>query len=433
MVATGVREQLNIAPDNLRRGGSRNAPRSALHTASTPHIASNETLLLSLKPSPLSVALRSWRSAAWAIVLVLLGWAGARFLGPLVAGFGLDLRWFWAVPGLIGAAILCVRLVREVLLWQSRRYTLTDVRMAATSGVVRRTRVEVPLRNIQQIALDRTGGERALGLGTIVVTSAGSQTIDLAWVSIARSEERLAMVRGAMGAAVPMPVWLEERPEMGKAKGLPLGRVIGLVGGIGAGKSQVARAMEELGFVAIDSDKEAKAALDRPEVRERLVKWWGEGVLGPTGRVDRKRVAEIVFGDPAQRTRLEELVHPLVKVRRSELVARAMADGAAGVVVDAPLLLEAGVDRECDYVVFVDAPLAVREARVRGRGWEASELGRREKAQLPLEEKRRRADITLANDGSMEVLTERVRAMLLTLSTQPTRATGPAREGNQTT
>jgi dephospho-CoA kinase len=328
-----------------------------------------------------------------------------------------------------------VRLVREVLLWQSRRYTLTSVRMLATSGVVRRTRVEVPLRNIQQIALDRTGGERLLGLGTIVVTSAGSQTIDLAWVSINRSEERLAEVRKAMAVAVPMPVWLEERPEVsmqGSLPGVVAGRVIGLVGGIGAGKSQVARAMEDLGFAVIDSDKEAKAALDRPEVRERLVKWWGDRVLEPTGRVDRKRVAEIVFSDPAQRTRLEELVHPLVKLRRSELVARAMADGALGVVVDAPLLLEAGVDQECDYVVFVDAPLEVRETRVRGRGWQAGELARREKAQLPLEEKRRRADITIVNDGSMEVLAGRVRAMLTRLMAQPTRAARSAGSGTRT-
>ncbi len=398
-------------------------------------MASNETLLLSLKPSPLSVVMRSWRAAAWAVVLAVLGWAGSAFLGTYATAYGLQLRWVWAAPGLIGLGFFCVRLVREVLLWQSRRYTLTSVRMLATSGVVRRTRVEVPLRNIQQIALDRTGGERLLGLGTIVVTSAGSQTIDLAWVSINRSEERLAEVRKAMAVAVPMPVWLEERPEVsmqGSLPGVVAGRVIGLVGGIGAGKSQVARALEDLGFAVIDSDKEAKAALDRPEVRERLVKWWGDRVLEPTGRVDRKRVAEIVFSDPAQRTRLEELVHPLVKLRRSELVARAMADGALGVVVDAPLLLEAGVDQECDYVVFVDAPLEFREARVRGRGWEAGELARREKAQLPLEEKRRRADITIVNDGSMEVLAGRVRAMLTRLMAQPTRAARSAGSGTRT-
>jgi dephospho-CoA kinase len=350
-------------------------------------------------------------------VLVAAGMLGPRFLSGLVAGAGVPLGWVWTVLVLLGAGLLLVKVAREVLLWQSRRYTLTGVRMVAESGVVRRTRVEVPLRNIQQIALDRTGGERVLGLGTIVVTSAGSQTIDLAWVSIARCEERLEVVRGAMSRAVPMPAWLDESPEAGMTNGV----VIGLVGGIGAGKSHVARVMEGLGYAVVDSDKEAKAALDRPEVREQLVKWWGPSALDATGRVDRKRVAEIVFADPAQRTRLEALVHPLVKLRRAELIARAMADGRKGVVLDAPLLLEAGVDQECDYVVFVEAPMEVREARVKARGWETGELRRRENAQLPLEEKRRRADITIVNDGPTEVVEDRVRMMLRTLLAQPTR------------
>jgi dephospho-CoA kinase len=80
----------------------------------------------------------------------------------------------------------------------------------------------------------------------------------------------------------------------------------------------------------------------------------------------------------------------------------------------------------------VDAPLEFREARVRGRGWEAGELARREKAQLPLEEKRRRADITIVNDGSMEVLAGRVRAMLTRLMAQPTRAARSAGSGTRT-
>lgn len=386
----------------------------------------SETVILSLGPSPASVLLRSVRTGLWALALVVAGAVGSRFLGGYVAGYGLQLAWLWTALAMLGVGLLLVKVAREVLLWQSRRYTLTNARMVAESGVVRRTRVEVPLRNIQQIALDRTGGERLLGLGTIVVTSAGSQTIDLAWVSIARCEARLGAVRAAMATAVPMPTWLDESREAGmgdgQAAGRPEGRVIGLVGGIGAGKSHVARAMEALGYVVVDSDKEAKAALDRPEVREQLVKWWGPGVLEATGRVDRKRVAEIVFGDAAQRTRLESLVHPLVKVRRGEMIARARAEGARGVVLDAPLLLEAGVDGECDYVVFVDAPLEVREARVKGRGWDAGELHRRENAQMPLEEKRRRADITLVNDGPPEVVAGRVAGMLRTLLAQPTRA-----------
>jgi dephospho-CoA kinase len=188
--------------------------------------------------------------------------------------------------------------------------------------------------------------------------------------------------------------------------------VIGLAGGIGAGKSLVARVFAELGCVVIDSDAEAKAALDRPEVRRRLVEWWGSGVVGADGKVDRAEVAKIVFTDEAARRRLEALVHPLVKAARDAAVARASAAGAPAVVVDAPLLFEAGVDKECDVVVFVDAPRAARLARVKAtRGWDEPELDRRERAQWGLDVKRPLADYVVVNDRDPGELRGRVGAI----------------------
>ena len=188
--------------------------------------------------------------------------------------------------------------------------------------------------------------------------------------------------------------------------------VIGLAGGIGAGKSAVARAMVELGCVVSDSDTLARAALERDDVRAQLVSWWGDGVFGADGAVDRGAVARIVFGDDAQRLRLETLVHPLVRVSRGEAIARAEAAGARAFVIDAPLLFEAGLDAECDVVVFVEAPRAVRLARVRQhRGWDEAELARRESAQLGNDEKRRRADVVVAN-GEDAGLASRVGAVL---------------------
>ena len=185
--------------------------------------------------------------------------------------------------------------------------------------------------------------------------------------------------------------------------------VLGLIGGIGAGKSAVAAALSRRGFQVIDSDKEAKAALDLPHVRDQLVAWWGNDILAADARVDRSKVATIVFGDPAQRRRLEELVHPIVKGTRAQMVARARAQHMRGVVVDAPLLLEAGVDKECDAVLFVDAPFEQRLERVKStRGWTEEELRRRESAQTPLEEKRRRADETIVNDADLSTLERRV-------------------------
>lgn len=192
--------------------------------------------------------------------------------------------------------------------------------------------------------------------------------------------------------------------------------VIGIVGGIGSGKSEVARALGRLGCVVTDSDVQAREILTRPIVRERLVEWWGQSVLGVDGRVDRAAVAKIVFSDPASRRRLEELVHPLIHAERRALIERVAKEGTGtvpAVIVDAPLLFEAGVDRECDAVIFVDAPWEVRLKRVkRTRGWDAAELERREAAQLPLEEKRRRSGFVVDNGGSRADVEGRAREVL---------------------
>jgi dephospho-CoA kinase len=193
--------------------------------------------------------------------------------------------------------------------------------------------------------------------------------------------------------------------------------VIGLAGGIGSGKSLVAAILAELGCIVIDLDREARAALDRPDVREELQRWWGPGVFGPDGRVDRSRVAAIVFKDEGERRRLEGLIHPLVKATRGEMVGRAADAGAPAVVVDAPLLFEAGVDKECDVVVFVDAPLGARLERVRAtRGWGPEELQRRESVQWGLDVKRRLADHVVVNDTGPDDLRARVAAVFQTIA-----------------
>lgn len=191
--------------------------------------------------------------------------------------------------------------------------------------------------------------------------------------------------------------------------------VIGLAGGVGSGKSTVARAFAELGCVVSDSDQQARAALDRPEVRAALAEWWGGGVLDDEGRVDRAAVARIVFEDPEQRTRLEDLIHPLIRETREGLVAS--AGRAPAVIVDAPLLFEAGLDAECDAVVFVDAPYPERLARVRAsRGWDERELDRRESAQWPVDRKRAASDHVIDNRGAdVQALRARADTVLRTI------------------
>lgn len=186
--------------------------------------------------------------------------------------------------------------------------------------------------------------------------------------------------------------------------------VIGLAGGIGSGKSEVAKIMGSLGCVVSDSDAQAQAALEEPAVRDQIVAWWGKDTLGSDGRVDRARVAKIVFENPVDRRRLERLLHPRVRAARQEAYEKAEQTGAPAVVIDAPLLFEAGIDSECDAVVFVSASAAERQARVKAsRGWSDDELARREEAQMPLEDKKALAEYEIVNDGDRESLRERVR------------------------
>ncbi|MDX2114055.1 MAG: dephospho-CoA kinase [Planctomycetota bacterium] len=187
--------------------------------------------------------------------------------------------------------------------------------------------------------------------------------------------------------------------------------VLGIAGGIGSGKSTVARAFASLGWEVVDSDKEAAAALQSEEAKRALVGWWGPGVLDAGGGVDRGAVGRLVFADEEKRRALEGLIHPMIARTRAQVLerARARVRGRAGervgVVFDAPLLFEAGLDGQCDAVVFVDAPRGVRLERVRrSRGWDEAELSRREAAQWAPERKRALCRFVVNNDGETDVV-----------------------------
>jgi dephospho-CoA kinase len=190
-------------------------------------------------------------------------------------------------------------------------------------------------------------------------------------------------------------------------------RIIGLLGGAAAGKSTIAEMFAELGAGVLDADQAAHEALRDPDVEVAIRQRWGDGVFGLDGRVDRGRLGRIVFAEPPDGPRargfLERLVHP-VAARLVEEQARAMASsGKAAAILDAPLLLEAGWDKLCDKLVFVDAPRAARLVRASARGWSEKEFAAREAAQLSLERKRQRADLVIDNSGSPELSRAQVR------------------------
>ncbi len=195
---------------------------------------------------------------------------------------------------------------------------------------------------------------------------------------------------------------------------------LGIAGGVGAGKSSVAAILAELGCFVADSDALSRESFGDPAVRDEIVSWWGSGVL-EGGEIDRGEVARIVFSRPDQRRRLESLVHPWIETRRRKLFEQAPPDTRA-LVIDAPLLFEAGLERECDAVIFVETDPARRLARLTSsRGWDEAQWKKREESQLSLDDKRARSDYVVINNGDLDKLTEQIRRILNEL-TQPRRS-----------
>lgn len=209
---------------------------------------------------------------------------------------------------------------------------------------------------------------------------------------------------GESGAAWPRPV--RGANDLSRTRQTPRKPIIGLAGGIGAGKSLAARILQTLGAAVIDFDQLSHEQLRDPEVVDTLRRWWGRSVLTAAGQVDRTAVAEIVFDDPAALVQLEKLLYPGIGRRRQELMAAYAVDSAVkAIVLDAPKLFEAGLSELCDDIVFVEAEFAVRVQRVReSRGWTEAELIRREKLLNPLDIKKANTDYVVVNHFSIEDL-----------------------------
>jgi dephospho-CoA kinase len=190
--------------------------------------------------------------------------------------------------------------------------------------------------------------------------------------------------------------------------------VIGLVGGIGAGKSLAASALARRGGAVIDADRIGHEVLRRPDVLAALTARWGPRVVRADGTPDRRAIAGIVFADPAERTALESIVFPHIGAGVRERVAAAKDDPESRfVVLDAAVMLEAGWHGACDKLIYVDAPRDVRLRRLAARsGWSAADLAAREAAQMPAAEKMARADAVVANDGTPDDLQARLDRLL---------------------
>ena len=210
--------------------------------------------------------------------------------------------------------------------------------------------------------------------------------------------------------------------------------VLGIVGGIASGKSHVAGLFARLGGVVIDGDQVGHEVLREQPVIEAAVARWGGSVLDPQGGLSRRAIADRVFGTaPGAMGELkfwQGITHPRIGARLRESLQRLRAEGSTGLIVlDAAVMMETGWDRDCDFILFVDAADVVRKDRAIGRGWSVAAWEERERRQASLMEKRARADFVIDNSKGFDQTYDQVLRLYSTLSHRVSPPTlGPSRD-----
>jgi len=179
--------------------------------------------------------------------------------------------------------------------------------------------------------------------------------------------------------------------------------VIGILGGIGSGKSTVARCFESLGCAVIEADALAHDVLLEQDTKEDIVRLFGEQVLDAEGQVDRTSLAAVVFEDSTALERLNALLHPKVLALMDDLIGvYQRAAAVKAIVLDVPLLAEVGRLECCDVLVFVDTDDKNRLQRLKKSGrFDENELKKREKFQISLDKKRQIAHYTICNNSDL--------------------------------
>ncbi len=195
----------------------------------------------------------------------------------------------------------------------------------------------------------------------------------------------------------------------------PKKQIVGVLGGIASGKSLVTQWLEELGATVLVADGIAHDILRQEEVIKEVVRRFGESVLADHERpqIDRKKLAALVFGSSehhvAKRSQLEAIVQPRVRIELQKQIDQWKATQHSGILVlDIPLLIERDWVKQCDCVLMVDTPDAMRREFAAARGWSESQLAAREATQLSIAEKRKNATFILVNDSTQEQLRDKV-------------------------
>jgi dephospho-CoA kinase len=213
----------------------------------------------------------------------------------------------------------------------------------------------------------------------------------------------------------------------------------GLTGGIATGKSTVAAMLRELGCHLLEADKIAHGLIEPGgSAYDDVAHEFGRDVLSPDGRVDRAKLGGIVFADPKRLARLNAIVHPLVLAAQDrELAAIERVDPHGIAVVEAALLIEAGYTDRLDYLIVTWCTPEQQLARLTqagaGRGLTIEQAQQRIAAQMPLEEKRRRADVVIDCSGTLEHTKEQTVALFAKLKNMEALRPKPLEAGGKST
>ncbi len=189
--------------------------------------------------------------------------------------------------------------------------------------------------------------------------------------------------------------------------------VVGIVGGVGSGKSTVANQFAGLGCPVIDGDAIGHELLRLDEVHREIRRRWGDAVFTDAGEVDRRALAGIVFADETQLSVLNRILHPRIRRRIIEQIKSFRGGDVPAIVLDAAVLFEAKWDDLCSHVVFVDVPLKKRLDRLRQTGgWDRRTVQARESLQISLDKNAVLCCYRLSNCSNVFHLHEQVRRFL---------------------
>jgi dephospho-CoA kinase len=186
--------------------------------------------------------------------------------------------------------------------------------------------------------------------------------------------------------------------------------IIGILGGIGSGKSTVANEFAKLGCAVVDADKIAHRLLDEAGIREQIVGLFGQRILNPAGKIDRGKLAEIVFADREKLSLLNKTIHPLVLKEAEQLIRRHNSQSRVkAIVLDMPLLLDVGWEKRCHRLIFVQCDPQIRAQRAGKMGFfDENQLKVRENFQISLDKKVGVADNIIENNSGFSALVRQV-------------------------